>query len=112
MNAIEEHNKFWDSFQRDLFETGFAEVIRSCGANSVETAQDAIKAMCYLKGYADARREIYLSLSVKWGIANLLACAAGMYCISWEEIPSADPQKLKNFGEKYTRALVELLEKL
>jgi len=118
MDIIQEHNKFWNSFCCDpLYNCGFADFVQGCGANKVETIQEALMAMSYLKGAADACRLANEYMSQHWRIAALIGVAAGTFRVIWEEkspwnYPDNGAQRFNTLGIQYTRELKKILSEI
>jgi hypothetical protein len=78
--------EFWSEFGRlPLYDTGFDEAIKGCGAHSAETQEKALVAMAYLKGYADCARLACPYMGPSWRIAHSLGCAAGTFTAALQD---------------------------
>ena len=105
---------FWRSFGKlPLYDTGFGDAIAGCGAHRMdeepETA-DALTAMAYLKGYADAARLACTYMEPSWQIANLLGIAAGTFLAKLQDDEFTVLQA-ERLCHTYTVELAELCRK-
>lgn len=66
--------EFWSGFGRlPLYNTGFDDAVKQCGADRAETHEDASLALAYLRGYADAAKLVCPYMGPHWQIADALS---------------------------------------
>jgi len=79
MNTLTTINRFWGQFlTSELYDTGYSDAVEGCGANRLESYDDAVRALAYMTGYAHACRLACPFMSKQWRIANLIGCIAGI----------------------------------
>ena len=105
---------FWGSFGKlPLYDTGFGDAIAGCGAHRMDEepdTADALTAMAYLKGYADAARLACTYMEPSWQIANLIGIAAGTFLAKLQDDEFSVVQA-DRLIHTYTVELAELCRK-
>lgn len=68
---------FGKEFSTSLYDTGFGDVMATCGIQSAETREDIRTALSFVNGYAQACRLANQYQSTQWLVCNDVAAFAG-----------------------------------